>query len=206
MPRQAAAAATAAVGSTEAAYQVAGPDGPPSSNSPTWIAMANDSGSARRATTNGHSRGMATFGNTSVCDPATKDIPTYPTEDASTDELKAWVEHQLDKIGSTPLLNRFVLLGPRERRRGGTLLATSASVLIRAAASCVVFMKESSVLLSQLHLKKNYVGDVCCSWSATPCSCSAHFLACIYDCICIPSHCRTDARQMAFKLCQMLSL
>lgn len=44
-----------------------------------------------------------------------------PGENASPDDIKAWVEEQLDLLGDTAILGRFVSLGPAERRRGGTL-------------------------------------------------------------------------------------
>lgn len=44
-----------------------------------------------------------------------------PEADANPEEIRDWVNHQLDSIGSTPLLDQFVLLGEGERRRGGLL-------------------------------------------------------------------------------------
>lgn len=71
---------------------------------------------------------MTTFANTTAQPAADQDDAAVPpTKDASMDEIKAWVDHQLDLVGTTPVLNRFVMLGPHERRRGGTPLATSAA-------------------------------------------------------------------------------
>lgn len=61
--------------------------------------------------------GMTTFNQTSYTSNFTQAVP--PTNSSTPDEIKAWVEHQLDLLGDTPLMNRFVLLGPNERRRGG---------------------------------------------------------------------------------------
>jgi hypothetical protein len=72
--------------------------------------------------------GMTTFNNTNFTSGAKTSVAP-PTNASSPDEIKAWVEHQLDLIGDTPLLDRFMLLGPNERRRGGALLATSAAHL-----------------------------------------------------------------------------
>ncbi|NJR42366.1 MAG: hypothetical protein HC767_06600 [Akkermansiaceae bacterium] len=66
---------------------------------------------------------MTTFNQTAVTVGATSAMP--PTNSSTPDEIKAWVEHQLDIIGNDPLLNRFVLLGPHERRRGGAHLVVS---------------------------------------------------------------------------------
>jgi hypothetical protein len=64
-----------------------------------------------------HNHGMTTFERQTV------DATVQPpTKGAPHDEVKAWVEHQLDQIGSTPLLGRFVLLGPSQRRCGGATL------------------------------------------------------------------------------------
>ena len=55
---------------------------------------------------------------------ATSDVPssqlTPPDENSTPDDIKAWVEEQLDLLADTPILGRFVPLGPSERRRGGT--------------------------------------------------------------------------------------
>lgn len=43
-----------------------------------------------------------------------------PNDESPPEEVKDWVETQLDSIDQSPLLDRFVLLGATERRRGGT--------------------------------------------------------------------------------------
>lgn len=68
-----------------------------------------------------HAHGMTTFEQTAISAIATVSQP--PTNSSNPDEIKAWVEHQLDVLGNTPLLGRFVMVGPHERRRGGTPLA-----------------------------------------------------------------------------------
>lgn len=72
-----------------------------------------------QARTNPH--GMTTFNQTAFT-AGTNTAVAPPTNASSPDEIKAWVEHQLDMLGDTPLLNRFVLVGPHERRRGGAPL------------------------------------------------------------------------------------
>lgn len=42
-----------------------------------------------------------------------------PEKHATPEEIRSWVHTQLDLIGANPLMDRFVLLGPGERRRGG---------------------------------------------------------------------------------------
>jgi hypothetical protein len=74
---------------------------------------ANYTASSHRTTPHG----MTTFNQTAYTIGATQAAP--PTAGANADEIKAWVEHQLDVIGDIPLMNRFVLLGPNQRRRGG---------------------------------------------------------------------------------------
>lgn len=60
---------------------------------------------------------------------ATNEAPssqlTPPGENATPDDIKAWVEDQLDVLGEMPILGRFISLGPNERRRGGTSLYDS---------------------------------------------------------------------------------
>lgn len=58
--------------------------------------------------------GLTTFGLTSAA--GTRDAPAAG---ASDEDIKAWVEYQLDSLGEMPLLQRFVLLGGAERRSGG---------------------------------------------------------------------------------------
>ena len=100
---------------------------------------ANHSSSSRHSrrshdrTTQAH--GMTTFNQTALSAVATVSRP--PTNSSSPEEIKAWVEHQLDLLGSAPLLNRFVLLGPHERRRGGAPIATSA-LRVHIAAGTVL--------------------------------------------------------------------
>lgn len=43
-----------------------------------------------------------------------------PTSSSSPDDILSWVENQLDMFGRNPILSHLVLLGPSERRRGGT--------------------------------------------------------------------------------------
>lgn len=57
--------------------------------------------------------GLTTFGFTTG---AVREAPGATADD---DELKVWVEYQLDSLGEMPLLQRFVLLGAAERRAGG---------------------------------------------------------------------------------------
>lgn len=57
--------------------------------------------------------GLTTFGFT------TAGPREAPGAAADGDEVKAWVEFQLDSLGEVPLLQRFVLLGGAERRTGG---------------------------------------------------------------------------------------
>ena len=140
-----AAAGTVGAGSAAAAYNAVDHDHdhPPSSTSPTWAAIANDAGSAPHGTSRALPNGMTTFANATAQPAAEQDDAVVPpTKDASMDEIKAWVDHQLDLIGTTPVLNRFVMLGPHERRRGGAPLATSAAstmsrMFMVASNSCV---------------------------------------------------------------------
>eukprot|EP00892_Ulva_mutabilis_P004417 jgi/Ulvmu1/2347/UM013_0195.1 len=57
--------------------------------------------------------GVTTFGLTAGATRAA------PEAGASDDEVKAWVEWQLDGLGEMPVLQRFVMLGSAERRCGG---------------------------------------------------------------------------------------
>ena len=129
--------AAVGAGSAAVAYRAVDHERPPSSTSPTRAAMANDTGSAQHANHRDLPPGMTTFANTPAQSPATEGMHAPPAKDASMDEIKAWVEIQLDQIGSTPLLNRFVLLGPHERRRGGAPIATSA-LRVHIAAGTVL--------------------------------------------------------------------
>lgn len=93
----------------------------PSSMSPTSSNPGNYTATTHRSVLqNQYQTGMTTFEQQTV-------DATWqpPAPGAAHDEVKAWVEHQLDQIGSTPLIGRFVLLGESERRRGGTHLLTS---------------------------------------------------------------------------------
>lgn len=58
---------------------------------------------------------------------ATNTVPSSqlspPDENSTPDDIKAWVEEQLDRLSNTPILGRFVSLGPSERRRGGAPLS-----------------------------------------------------------------------------------
>lgn len=97
-----------AMGSGHAGYY-------PSSMSPTSSNPANHSAATHLSDPRGLGQhGMTTFENQTV-------DATWqpPAQGASSEDVKAWVEHQLDRIGSTPLIGRFVMLGPSERRRGG---------------------------------------------------------------------------------------
>ena len=85
---------------------------------------------------------MTTFNQTALSAVATVSRP--PTNSSSPEEIKAWVEHQLDLLGSAPLLNRFVLLGPHERRRGG---APPATYTLREARPYTMWMEYCITLL-----------------------------------------------------------
>ena len=67
-----------------------------------------------------HCHSMTTFNQTALT--AGPSTIQAPTSSSSVDEIKAWVQRQLDMLGDTPLLNRFVMIGPRERRTGGAHL------------------------------------------------------------------------------------
>ena len=42
-----------------------------------------------------------------------------PSAQASPDDRKIWLDHQLDTLAGRTLLRQFVLLGPDQRRYGG---------------------------------------------------------------------------------------
>lgn len=71
-------------------------------------------------------RSSATMFSTSGTTPGSSTEPTRAASDvpppppgARAEERRQWLCHQLDCIGSAPLLQRFVLLGPTERRHSG---------------------------------------------------------------------------------------
>lgn len=59
--------------------------------------------------------GLTTFGLTAGGTQAA------PAAGAPDEDVKAWVEYQLDCLGEVPVLQRFVMLGASERRTGGAL-------------------------------------------------------------------------------------
>jgi hypothetical protein len=78
------------------------------SNSALYVSTA-----ARSASEYWPLHGMTTFGLQSFTATVQSSLNSVPQDEV------IGVEHQLDKFGSTPLLGRFLLLGPSQRRRGG---------------------------------------------------------------------------------------
>ena len=92
--------------------------------SPTSSNPANCSFTTHNTTHNG----MTTYDVHSTAPPASEGRQP-PAPHAGGEEVKEWVEYQLDQIGSTPVIGKFVLLGPAERRRGGERLSRTRTCL-----------------------------------------------------------------------------
>jgi hypothetical protein len=84
-----------------------------SSNSAQYIATT-----ARSAGQYWPLHGMTTFDLQSFTA-----VAQSSTNSPTREEMKARVENQLDEMSESPVLGRFVLLGPSERRRGGVILS-----------------------------------------------------------------------------------